>query len=64
MFFRDIWENVNHCLGTWRNKEMHDEDFVCLENLVQHVHKLKIDYDYAAKVNKLVTDREFVMTLI
>lgn len=43
---------------------MHDEDFVCPTNPVQCVLKLKTNYDYAVRANKLVLDRERVMTLI
>ncbi|PNY12420.1 ribonuclease H [Trifolium pratense] len=55
--WREYWAQACHCLWFWRNKDIHDEDFVRPTRPVQQVMKLLGDYMHAFNNNNVVLER-------
>jgi hypothetical protein len=60
----DIWAITCYCLWNWKNKELHESNFVRPSNPVQHVIKLCDDYKKAKHINGMVFQHNRVMTNI
>jgi hypothetical protein len=60
----DYLATACHNLWMWRNKEMHDENFVRPVYTVQHVNNRVKDYHQAKRANDVVGGREYVMQQI
>lgn len=53
-----------HCLWTWRNKELHENNFVRPINHVDHVLKLSEDYYQARMANQITSNSQRVIDFI
>jgi hypothetical protein len=60
----DFWATSCHCLWTWRNKEIHDEDFIRPYRQFQHIVKLMGEYSNAVTASDVAAVRNKCMRLI
>jgi ribonuclease HI len=60
----DFWAAMCHCLWTWKNKEVHEEEFVRPMTPVLHAMNIVRDYDQAMRANVHVQQRVQLVALI
>ncbi|MCI02556.1 ribonuclease H protein, partial [Trifolium medium] len=60
----DFWATACHSLWMWRNKEMHDDDFVRPVHAIQYVTNTVENYCQAKRATEVLGCREYVSTQI
>ncbi|MCI04381.1 ribonuclease H [Trifolium medium] len=60
----DVWALSCHCLWSWRNKEMFEDEFVRPVYPAQHVLQMVEDYKGATTTNDIVTLKNQQISLI
>jgi hypothetical protein len=60
----EFWATRCHCLWTWTNKEIHDDEFVRPYRQFHHIINLMGDYKNAVKTNDVASARNQGIVLI
>jgi hypothetical protein len=62
--WKDYWVVACHALWSWRNKELHDDDFVRPYRPAYHIMQLALDYTNAESNSKVATCSNSVVAVI
>jgi ribonuclease HI len=60
----ELWATTCHCFWNWRNKELHDEDFIRLRHPANVAMQKALEYDIAVQLNNKILNQSSTMTHI